>query len=47
MSAFGEHIVDGFPNTDAEVGLFEVEDRPVGASFSVLIPGIRRRGGIL
>lgn len=47
MNAFAEHIAAGLPNAGREVGLFEVEDRPVGASFSVLIPGIRRRGGVL
>jgi DNA (cytosine-5)-methyltransferase 1 len=42
---FAEHIASGMPQTDDEVGLFEVADKPVGSSFSVLIPGIRRRGG--
>ncbi|MFF3320745.1 DNA cytosine methyltransferase [Streptomyces sp. NPDC002889] len=45
--AFGDHIADGMPEVASEVGLFEVEDKPVGSSFSVLIPGIRRRGGVL
>lgn len=47
MQAVAEHIAAGFPEVPNEVGLFEAEDRPVGASFSVLIPGIRRRGGVL
>lgn len=47
MKAFGQHIAAGFPETASEVGLFEAEDSPVGKSFSVLIPGIRRRGGVL
>jgi DNA (cytosine-5)-methyltransferase 1 len=46
MQAIAEHLAAGSPATN-EVGLFEVEDQPVGASFSVLIPGIRRRGGVL
>jgi len=45
--AFGRHIAAGFPTVDDEVGVFEVEDKPVGSSFSVLIPGIRKRGGRL
>lgn len=45
--AFGEHIAAGMPDVSEEVGLFEVQDKPVGSSFSVLIPGIRRRGGVL
>lgn len=44
---FGRHIADGFPEVANEVGVFEVEDKPVGSSFSVLIPGIRKRGGRL
>jgi len=44
--AFADHIASGFPSVGDEVGLFEVADKPVGASFSVLIPGIRRRGGV-
>lgn len=47
MQAIAEHLVSGPPSGIDEVGLFEVKDRPVGASFSVLIPGIRRRGGVL
>jgi DNA (cytosine-5)-methyltransferase 1 len=47
MQAFAEHIASGFPADEKEVGLFEVSDAPVGSSFSVLIPGIRRRGGVL
>jgi DNA (cytosine-5)-methyltransferase 1 len=46
MQAIAEHLASGSTPTN-EIGLFEVENRPVGASFSVLIPGIRRRGGIL
>ncbi|MGY3553947.1 DNA cytosine methyltransferase [Williamsia sp. R60] len=45
--AFAEHIAAGMPEVAEEVGLFEVRDKPVGSSFSVLIPGIRKRGGIL
>jgi DNA (cytosine-5)-methyltransferase 1 len=44
---FAEHIGSGFPSVANEIGVFEVEDKPVGASFSVLIPGIRKRGGVL
>jgi DNA (cytosine-5)-methyltransferase 1 len=44
---FADHIASGFPRVATEVGLFEVEDKPIGASFSVLIPGIRKRGGVL
>lgn len=44
---FADHIASGFPSARREVGLFEVADKPVGASFSVLIPGIRKRGGVL
>jgi DNA (cytosine-5)-methyltransferase 1 len=47
MRAFAEHIAQGSPKRDSEVGLFEIANEPVGASFSVLIPGIRKRGGIL
>lgn len=47
MQAFAEHIASGFPSREEEVGLFEVSNAPVGSSFSVLIPGIRRRGGVL
>jgi DNA (cytosine-5)-methyltransferase 1 len=47
MRAFADHIAQDFPQHNSEVGLFEVADEPVGASFSVLIPGIRKRGGIL
>lgn len=45
MQEIASHVASGFPSTVDEIGLFEVEDQPVGASFSVLIPGIRRRGG--
>jgi len=47
MQAIAEHIAAGYPAVTNEVGLFEAVDRPVGKSFSVLIPGIRRRGGVL
>lgn len=47
MQAIAQHVAAGFPVLEDEVGLFEVADKPVGASFSVLIPGIRRRGGLL
>lgn len=47
MRTFADHIADGLPERSREVGLFEVADKPVGSSFSVLIPGIRRRGGVL
>lgn len=47
MQAIAEHLAAGSRACDDEVGLFEVQDRPVGASFSVLIPGIRKRGGLL
>jgi DNA (cytosine-5)-methyltransferase 1 len=46
-AAIGQHIADGMPRVTEEVGLFEVGKAPVGSSFSVLIPGIRRRGGKL
>ena len=46
-SVFADHIACGFPASDNEIGVFEVENKPVGASFSVLIPGIRKRGGVL
>jgi DNA (cytosine-5)-methyltransferase 1 len=41
--AFAVHIANGWPETMDELGLLEIEDAPIGASFSVLIPGIRRR----
>jgi DNA (cytosine-5)-methyltransferase 1 len=41
--AFALHIANGWPAAGAGVGSIEVEDEPIGASFSVLIPGIRRR----
>ncbi len=47
MQAFAEHIAADMPSSNDEVGLFEVANIPVGSSFSVLIPGIRKRGGIL
>jgi DNA (cytosine-5)-methyltransferase 1 len=40
---FAGHIASGWPAASNEVGCLEVEDKPIGASFSVLIPGIRRR----
>lgn len=43
--AFGTHVASGMPAVDQEVGIYEVIDKPVGSSFSVLIPGIRKRGG--
>lgn len=47
MQAIASHVASGFPRHEDEIGLFEAGDRPVGRSFSVLIPGIRRRGGRL
>jgi DNA (cytosine-5)-methyltransferase 1 len=47
MRAIAEHLASGSPAGGDEIGLFEAKDRPIGASFSVLIPGIRRRGGVL
>lgn len=44
---FGAHIAADMPNVDCEVGLYEVGERPIGSSFSVLIPGIRKRGGFM
>lgn len=41
--AFARHISTGWPTVANEVGCIEVTDRPIGESFSVLIPGIRRR----
>lgn len=41
--AFALHIANGWPVSGAETGSFEIENQPIGASFSVLIPGIRRR----
>lgn len=46
-AALGHHIAKGMPSLPNEVGLFEVNNKPIGSSFSVLIPGIRRRGGKL
>lgn len=40
--AFAEHIAAGWPDSSVEVGLEDVT-QPVGKSFSVLIPGLRRR----
>jgi DNA (cytosine-5)-methyltransferase 1 len=40
---FAKHVASGFPSVANEVGILEVEDSPIGESFSVLIPGIRRR----
>lgn len=42
---FAEHIAQNFPRSADEVGVLEIDDNPIGASFSVLIPGIRRRSG--
>lgn len=42
----GEHIGKGMPSVENEVGVFEVEHKPVGSSFSILIAGIRRNGGL-
>lgn len=36
------HLAQGWPASD-EAGCMEIDHRPVGESFSVLIPGIRRR----
>ena len=47
MQALAGHIAVGLPSPANEVGLFEITDKPVGSSFSVLIPGIRKRGGVL
>jgi DNA (cytosine-5)-methyltransferase 1 len=47
MRAFADHIAAAFPSHEDEIGLFEVTNSSVGSSFSVLIPGIRKRGGIL
>jgi DNA (cytosine-5)-methyltransferase 1 len=41
--AFATHIASGFPSLANEVGVLEVGESPIGESFSVLIPGIRRR----
>lgn len=41
--AFARHIAMGWPRPRRELGCMEVDDHPVGESFSVLIPGIRRR----
>ena len=46
-AAFGAHIAAGMTEVSDEIGVVEVGDQPVGTSFSVLIPGIRRRGGVL
>lgn len=40
--AFAQHIADGFPDIRQECGEFDVTE-PIGESFSVQIPGIRRR----
>nr|WP_314842129.1 DNA cytosine methyltransferase [uncultured Microbacterium sp.] len=45
--ALADHIADGMPTVKEEVGVVEVGAAPIGSSFSVLIPGIRRRGGKL
>ncbi len=41
--AFAVHIASGWPDVTNEIGSLEIRDDPVGTSFSVLIPGIRRR----
>jgi DNA (cytosine-5)-methyltransferase 1 len=41
--AFAEHIAAGWPQVTSEVGELEIANTPIGSSFSVLIPGIRRR----
>ena len=41
--AFAAHIAAGFPAVANEVGVLEIEGTPIGESFSVLIPGIRKR----
>lgn len=46
-ATFGLHIANGLLPVSDEVGLVEVGIKPIGSSFSVLIPGIRRRGGKL
>jgi DNA (cytosine-5)-methyltransferase 1 len=35
------------PTAEDEVGVVEIATAPIGTSFSVLIPGIRKRGGVL
>lgn len=45
--AFAAHLAQGMPPNENEVGLYEVGNKPGWSSFSVLIPGIRRRGGVL
>jgi DNA (cytosine-5)-methyltransferase 1 len=40
---FARHIAAGWPLVADEVGSIDIADEPIGASFSVLIPGIRRR----
>lgn len=41
--AFARHILGGWAAVPDEAGYLEIGDEPVGSSFSVLIPGIRRR----
>ncbi|WP_169747608.1 DNA cytosine methyltransferase [Demequina iriomotensis] len=40
-----EAVLSG--GSHSEAGVVEIGDEPIGSSFSVLIPGIRRRGGRL
>jgi len=42
-AAFASHIAQGWPQPEVEIGETEIHDEPIGSSFSVLIPGIRRR----
>jgi len=41
--AFARHLALGWPSSRRELGCMVIDDRPIGESFSVLIPGIRRR----
>jgi DNA (cytosine-5)-methyltransferase 1 len=42
-NAFARHIAAGWPASSEEVGTLHIADEPLGQSFSVQIPGIRRR----
>lgn len=42
-NVFARHVAAGWPTPKLEVGALEIHDRPIGSSFSVLIPGFRRR----
>lgn len=42
-AAFARHILDGWRRPVREVGTLEIGEESFGQSFSVLIPGIRRR----